>query len=288
MATITQPELVQATRAAFRDAEQDGLSVRVPRYFRWKTIPDRIVAVLLLIPATPILLLTVLVVRMTSRGPGIYRQARVGLRGKTFVMYKIRTMRQDAEAGSGPVWATSNDPRLTRVGRFLRSIHLDELPQLFNVIQGDMALVGPRPERPEFTHVLAGEIEGYMQRLLVRPGVTGLAQINLPPDSDYNSVRRKLILDLEYIRQAGIGLDTRILCWTALRACGLNGSTTRLLKLYRPVPSLAESAQSVRHAPNTTAMSAPNVDTVGVKRHGNDSKHVTNGHARAMQPVKPR
>ena len=127
-------------------------------------------------------------------------------------------MRHDAEAASGPVWTTqARDPRVTRVGKVLRRLHLDELPQLINILKGEMSLVGPRPERPEFVHVLTEAIPGYGSRLDVPPGVTGLAQLNLPPDSDLTSVRRKLVLDREYMEQAGLSLDLRILASTFFR-----------------------------------------------------------------------
>jgi lipopolysaccharide/colanic/teichoic acid biosynthesis glycosyltransferase len=186
-------------------------------YFRWKAAADRAAAALLLLPGLPIIGLLVLLVRLTSRGPGIYRQARLGLAGRRFMMYKIRTMRHQAEAGCGAVWAQAGDPRITPLGHFLRKFHLDELPQLFNVLKGEMSLVGPRPERPEFVHVLAESVPGYLDRLAVRPGVTGLAQINLPPDSDLDSVHRKLVLDCEYIRRAGPWLDARLFFCTLLR-----------------------------------------------------------------------
>jgi lipopolysaccharide/colanic/teichoic acid biosynthesis glycosyltransferase len=156
-------------------------------------------------------------VRLTSRGPGIYKQARVGKDGRKFMMYKIRTMQHDAEAASGPVWTQARDPRITPAGKLLRKFHLDELPQLVNVLKGDMSLVGPRPERPEFVRVLAQAIPAYRNRLAVRPGVTGLAQINLPPDSDLTSVQRKLVLDCEYIQHTGLLLDIRLLLCTFLR-----------------------------------------------------------------------
>jgi lipopolysaccharide/colanic/teichoic acid biosynthesis glycosyltransferase len=153
-------------------------------------------------------------------------------------MYKIRTMVHNAEAGTGPTWATSNDPRLTRLGYVVRKLHLDELPQLWNVVRGEMSLVGPRPERPEFTHWLAKEIPGYLDRLTVLPGITGLAQINLPPDSDLESVRRKLQLDLEYIRTAGAFLDLRMMACTAFRMIGLRGDVAmRLCWVKRTVKS---------------------------------------------------
>ena len=172
---------------------------------------------MLLIPGLPIIGLLVLLVRLTSRGPGIYGQVRTGQHGRNFMMYKIRTMEQDAEAASGPVWTQARDPRITFVGRVLRNLHLDELPQLLNVLKGEMSLVGPRPERPEFVPVLAEAIPGYRSRLAVPPGVTGLAQLNLPPDSDLTSVCRKLVLDREYIAQAGLWLDLRVLLCTFLR-----------------------------------------------------------------------
>jgi lipopolysaccharide/colanic/teichoic acid biosynthesis glycosyltransferase len=193
-------------------------SLRPSAYFRRKAILDRVLAALLLLPGLPMIGLLVLLVRLTSRGPGIYRQVRLGRHGQRFLMYKIRTMRQDAEAASGPVWTTqASDPRVTLVGRLLRRLHLDELPQLLNILKGEMSLVGPRPERPEFVHVLTEAIPGYRSRLGVPPGVTGLAQLNIPPDTDITSVRRKLVLDREYIEQAGLLLDLRILSSTFFR-----------------------------------------------------------------------
>ncbi len=189
-----------------------------PAYFRWKAGLDRVVAILLLLLGLPLIALLVFLVRLTSRGPGIYRQVRVGRNGRRFKIYKIRTMRQDAEVATGPVWTqTVHDPRIIPLGRMLRKFHLDEIPQLLNVVKGEMSMIGPRPERPEFVHVLAESIPGYLDRLVVPPGITGLAQLNLPPDSDLNSVRRKLALDREYIRQAGPWLDVRLFLCTGLR-----------------------------------------------------------------------
>ena len=193
-------------------------SLRPSAYFRRKAILDRTLAILLLLPGLPIIGMLVLLVRLTSRGPGIYHQVRLGQHGRRFQIYKIRTMRHDAEAASGPVWTTqARDPRVTRVGKVLRRLHLDELPQLINILKGEMSLVGPRPERPEFVHVLTEAIPGYGSRLDVPPGVTGLAQLNLPPDSDLTSVRRKLVLDREYMEQAGLSFDLRILASTFFR-----------------------------------------------------------------------
>ncbi|MHB8974105.1 MAG: sugar transferase [Pirellulaceae bacterium] len=199
------------------------------RYFLWKSIPDRIAATLLLIPALPIIGLLIIAVRLTSRGPGIFRQIRTGKHGQPFTMLKIRTMVTDAEAGTGAVWAKRNDPRVTWLGKILRKLHLDEFPQLFNVLRGEMAFVGPRPERPEFVTVLSEAIPGYQNRLAILPGITGLAQINLPPDSDLDSVRRKLALDLAYIEEAGPWLDTRMFVCTVGRVLGIPGVLVTLL-----------------------------------------------------------
>jgi lipopolysaccharide/colanic/teichoic acid biosynthesis glycosyltransferase len=228
------------------------------RYFYVKNVVDPILAFLLLVPALPVMALLMLLVRLTSPGPGIYRQRRVGKRGRLFTMYKIRTMRCDAEAKSGPVWTTVKDPRMTRLGEFLRRFHLDELPQLFNVLRGHMYLIGPRPERPEFVRILTGEIPGYMDRLAVRPGVTGLAQMNLPPDSDLCSVCRKLTLDVHYIRNAGFFLDARALLATAAGLIGLGDKSLDPLGLRFTVrkparPCRFSNGDGARPRPGTPA-----------------------------------
>ena len=210
--------------------------VRPSTYFRWQPIWAWLATLLLTPIFVPVIAVLVLLVRLTSRGPGLYRQLRVGKNGKTFRIYKIRTMRCDAEAETGPVWTDENDPRITPLGRWLRRLHLDELPQLFNVLLGQMTLIGPRPERPEFTQYLARAIPGYLQRNKVLPGITGLAQINLPPDSDLDSVRRKLVLDLEYVQKANFWLDFRIGLCTGLKMLGLPGLViARWLGLLRSV-----------------------------------------------------
>ncbi len=201
--------------------------------FRRKAIMDRILAAILLLPCLPVIVLLVVLVRLTSRGPGIYRQIRVGQNGRLFMLYKIRTMVHDAETRSGAVWSQVNDPRITRLGKVIRRLHLDEFPQLFNVLKGEMSLVGPRPERPEFVHVLMRRLPDYGRRLAVRPGITGLAQLNLPPDSDLDSVQRKLVLDLQYIKEASAWLDARLLLCTAARVFKL--PVIRLLGLHRSV-----------------------------------------------------
>jgi lipopolysaccharide/colanic/teichoic acid biosynthesis glycosyltransferase len=222
-----------------------GEHVEPSAYFRWSWVVHRLVGAILLVPAVPAILLCLLVVYLTSRGAPLYRQQRVGKGGRLFTIYKIRTMRIDAEARTGPVWTTnSRDPRITPVGRFLRCTHLDELPQLFNVVAGEMALVGPRPERPEFAQALAEEIPGYLNRLLVLPGVTGLAQVHLPPDTNFDSVRRKLLLDLRYIAQASMLLDLRLIVATAAPLVGIRGHWANwLLRLHYPT----EVAQHLQH-----------------------------------------
>jgi lipopolysaccharide/colanic/teichoic acid biosynthesis glycosyltransferase len=204
-------------------------------FFRVKEVLDRIAGLVLLLPILPLIGLLVALVRLTSRGPGVFAQKRVGKKGRIFTMYKLRSMRIDAEARTGPVWANvTGDPRVTPLGYWLRRLHLDELPQLFNVVRGEMSLVGPRPERPEFVAVLADQVPGYLNRIAVHPGITGLAQINLPPDTDLDSVRRKLVLDCDYIRTATAWLDLRIVFCTALRMAWIRGpAVTRALGLER-------------------------------------------------------
>ena len=201
-----------------------------------KSVFDRVAAAMLLIPGLPLTAVLMLLVKLESTGPGIFQQTRVGKHGRLFTMYKLRTMRNDAEEQSGAVWSQEDDPRITRLGRLLRKTHLDELPQLVNVLRGEMSLVGPRPERPQFVIVLSEKIDGYVNRLSTAPGVTGLAQINLPPDADLDSVRRKQILDVEYVNSASVWFDARILLYTCLRLFGLQSETLlSLLQLRREV-----------------------------------------------------
>src|SRR5262245_46234806 len=220
---------------------------------------ERGLGLLLLLLALPVIALLVAIIRITSPGPGIYRQRRVGLGGCIFTMYKLRSMRNDAESRSGPVWAgIVRDARVTPLGAWLRHLHLDELPQLFNVACGEMALVGPRPERPEFVDLLAEQIPGYLDRLKVKPGITGLAQINLPPDSDLQSVRRKLVLDQEYLRSSGILFDARIILCTALQVLGLRGGrAVSLMGLSRTVELPAAPAPAADSSPPVAFNDAP-------------------------------
>jgi sugar transferase (PEP-CTERM system associated) len=173
-----------------------------------------VISLIGLIVTLPLIPLIVLAIRLDSKGPIFYTQARVGKGGRIFKVVKFRTMRQDAEAASGPKWAGNNDPRVTRVGKFLRSARLDEIPQLWCVLKGDMAFVGPRPERPEFIALLSKEIPYYGMRHMVRPGITGWAQVKYKYGSTVQDAREKLQYDLFYIKNASIGLDLMIMFLT--------------------------------------------------------------------------
>ena len=187
------------------------------RYLRAKEVIDYVMAAVLFVLTLPLLVLSIILVKATSRGPALYSQMRVGLHGRTFPIYKLRSMRHDCERLTGPKWSTKKDPRVTLVGRFLRRSHLDELPQLWNVLRGEMSLIGPRPERPEFVRELEKAIPLYRAREQLRPGVTGLAQVQLPPDTEVASVSRKLACDLFYLGNLNPWLDLRILFSTAMK-----------------------------------------------------------------------
>jgi sugar transferase (PEP-CTERM system associated) len=167
-----------------------------------------------LLLSAPLIPFIVLLIKLDSSGPVLYRQQRVGRKGKVFLCYKFRTMRPNAEADTGPTWADDDDPRITRVGKFLRTTRLDEIPQLWCVLKGDMAFVGPRPERPEFVEWLNREIPYYGLRHLVRPGITGWAQIRYKYGNTVEDAQEKLQYDLFYIKNASIGLDLWIMFQT--------------------------------------------------------------------------
>jgi sugar transferase (PEP-CTERM system associated) len=167
-----------------------------------------------LILALPLIPFIMLAIHFDSKGPIFYTQTRVGKGGHNFKVVKFRTMREDAEAATGPKWAGNHDPRITRIGKFLRSSRLDEIPQLWCVLKGDMAFVGPRPERPEFIEMLSKEIPYYGVRHMVRPGLTGWAQVRYKYGSTVADAREKLQYDLFYIKNASIGLDLLIMFQT--------------------------------------------------------------------------
>jgi lipopolysaccharide/colanic/teichoic acid biosynthesis glycosyltransferase len=182
---------------------------------------DAAVALVLLVLTFPLVLVLLGLVKLTSRGPALYTQVRQGRGGRPYTIYKLRSMTHECERDSGPRWSIGNDPRVTRLGRLLRRTHLDELPQLWNVVRGEMSLVGPRPERPELAAELELAYPHFQDRLAVRPGITGLAQIQLPADSDLPGVGRKLACDLCYIREMGPWLDLKILVGTAMKVAGV-------------------------------------------------------------------
>jgi lipopolysaccharide/colanic/teichoic acid biosynthesis glycosyltransferase len=165
-----------------------------------------------LIIGWPVIVLIAVATKLTSKGPVLYHQCRVGLRGQTFMVHKFRTMRQDAEAATGPVWASkAGDPRVTPIGGFLRKTRLDELPQLWNILRGQMSLVGPRPERPEFVEDLTKSIPYYGQRHIVRPGLTGWAQVRYTYGASQEDALQKLQYELYYIKNMTIAFDLYIM-----------------------------------------------------------------------------
>ena len=176
-----------------------------------KRILDIAVAGTALIILSPVMLITAVMIKLDSKGPVLYSQERVGLYGKTFFVHKFRSMKQDAEAKCGPVLAAEGDPRITKFGRFMRATRLDELPQLFNVLKGEMSIVGPRPERPFFVKQFIAQKPEYDYRHNVKPGITGLAQIA----GKYNtSAYDKLIYDLLYIQDVSVKTDLMIMLQT--------------------------------------------------------------------------
>ena len=177
-------------------------------------------ALVLAVLTAPLALVLAALVKITSPGPALYSQTRLGRYGKTYRIYKLRSMVHNCEVKTGPVWSLPGDRRITPLGRFMRNTHLDELPQLWNVLQGHMSLVGPRPERPEISARIEREIPNFRDRLLVRPGVTGLAQMRLPADTDLEGVRKKLAHDLYYVREVSFLLDLRIAFSTAFFFAG--------------------------------------------------------------------
>jgi lipopolysaccharide/colanic/teichoic acid biosynthesis glycosyltransferase len=224
-----------------------------PWYAAGKAVAEFAAALLLLLLALPLIVAAAVLVKLTSRGPAFYTQTRMGRRGRPFTIYKLRTMIHNCESLTGPRWAMPDDPRVTWVGSFLRKAHLDELPQLLNVLRGDMSLIGPRPERPELIPELEQELPRYRERLAVRPGLTGLAQIQLPPDTDLGSVRRKLACDLFYVEHFGPRLDLGLLVCTVLYVLRL---PTRMVQGWLGVPTYVavEQAFTLPHAEETSRL----------------------------------
>lgn len=168
----------------------------------------------ILILTLPLMILLGILIKLDSPGPIFFRQERVGEAGRPFMLVKFRSMRQDAEAASGPVWAMEDDPRVTRVGRIIRKLRLDELPQILNVLKGEMSFVGPRPERPYFVEQLSEQIPFYSLRFAVKPGVTGWAQVRYPYGASIEDAREKLRYELYYIKNMSILFDLWIIFQT--------------------------------------------------------------------------
>lgn len=191
--------------------------VRVKRVF------DFVFAFAGLLAVLPLMVVIAVAVRAGDRGPVIFAQERLGRYRRPFHMYKFRTMVRHAERTTGPTWSWAGDPRVTPVGRILRATHLDELPQLWNVLRGEMSFVGPRPERAVFVEELERVIPGYINRLAIRPGITGLSQLRSGYDDSLRSVRRKIRYDLLYVRRGCALLDAKIILETFLLMAGLSG-----------------------------------------------------------------
>jgi sugar transferase (PEP-CTERM system associated) len=179
-----------------------------------KRASDVAVAAILFCLTWPVMVAAALCVKLDSPGPLLYRQERVGLHGRTFTVLKFRSMRTDAEGAGAPRWAARRDPRVTRVGSVMRLTRIDELPQLFNVLRGEMSFVGPRPERPHFVEQLAQAIPLYRERSWVKPGITGWAQVNFPYGASIEDAREKLAYDLYYVKNRSLLLDLLIVVST--------------------------------------------------------------------------
>lgn len=215
------------------DPRPRGEATSVPggasSYLVWKKRLDFVIALLLLVVTFPVILIAVVLTKLTSRGPAFYTQLRLGLNGRPFTLYKIRTMTHNCERTSGACWSVPGDPRVTLVGQILRRTKVDELPQLWNVLRGEMSLIGPRPERPLFVYQLERAIPHYRERLQVLPGLSGLAQVQLPADVDLTSVERKVRYDLRYVQNVSLLLDLKIIVATGLYLLGVPFRVIRIL-----------------------------------------------------------
>jgi len=227
-----------------------------------KSVVDVLVACVLMIVAVPIIAVLAILVKRASPGPAFYSQERMGRGGRPFQIWKLRTMLHNCEAITGPVWSGKNDDRVTHIGRILRDTHLDELPQLWNVLRGEMSLVGPRPERKEIARRIEIRLPEFGLRLLVKPGLTGLAQLRVPPDVDIANVPHKLAQDLFYLRHQGALLDLRILISTAFHFIGAGCACVSKMLLAGSDPSVeqemaqAEMASQSRRQIKSNTISA--------------------------------
>jgi lipopolysaccharide/colanic/teichoic acid biosynthesis glycosyltransferase len=235
--TVVHLDLVQASNSsAHATIPNSGAYLQLKLTIEWTA------ALLLFVIVAPLMAGLALLVKFTSPGPVFYSQLRLGRSGRRFRIHKLRTMIHDCEAATGPVWSMANDPRVTKVGRWLRDTHLDELPQLLNVLRGEMGLIGPRPERPEIAGRIEQMLPVFKNRLLVRPGMTGLAQMRMPADTDLHAVHRKLAHDLHYVRNIGLALDARILLSTMLYLLGAAAKATSRQLLQPYVPPMSDES----------------------------------------------
>lgn len=189
---------------------ENNSSLSSATYLMVRRLFDIVLAIAGLVVAFPLLVIFSIAIKLDTKGTVFFRQVRVGVKGKYFQLLKLRTMEMDAEK-DGPRWAVNNDPRVTRIGKYLRKTRIDELPQLINVLKGDMSIIGPRPERPIFTEIFNQKTPGFIKRLAIKPGLTGWAQVNGGYDI---TPEEKLAYDLEYIRKRSFFLDVKILLLT--------------------------------------------------------------------------
>jgi exopolysaccharide biosynthesis polyprenyl glycosylphosphotransferase len=181
-----------------------------------KRLFDIVFSLTILAIMAPIMIIVAVLVRISSKGPAVFAQERVGRFGKPYIMFKFRTMVADAEKATGPVWAQENDPRITTLGRWMRKTRIDELPQLFNVLRGEMSFVGPRPERAHFVDQFKKQIPLYTRRLNVRPGITGWAQVKWKYDASLEDVKEKTKYDLFYVENMSLRMEFKILFNTVM------------------------------------------------------------------------
>lgn len=245
------------SRAPSGDSLAMKLRDELTTYQFCKSVAGRAVAGLLVFAFSPLIVVCGVLVRLTSKGPSFYSQVRLGHHGRKFRIYKLRTMQYQCESSTGAVWASARDPRVTPLGRVLRRLHLDELPQLWNIFCGDMCFIGPRPERPEIAEKLQLDIPNFNDRLSIRQGLTGLSQVLQEADVSIDSARRKLRFDLDYGRRESLWLDFRIVVGTAMIIIGVPRPTVdRMLSLnVKRVPTALVAAnesifESPRDLPN--------------------------------------
>lgn len=250
--TTTEVETVPLRFHPAAPPEEIEVTPRRRFYLAVKWTSEWLLALALVVGTSPLVVFLSLLIKVTSPGPAFYAQTRLGRHGRKYRIFKLRTMVHNAEAGTGPVWAAKNDVRITGLGRVLRNTHLDELPQLWNVLRGEMSLIGPRPERPEIAERIERDLPSYRNRLALRPGITGLAQMLVPADDpkdpQLRSVRRKLAHDLYYIREVNMSLDARIAFSTA---CYFTASAVEsLCKSFVRAPGEAVKVEMVDLLPD--------------------------------------